>query len=106
MQVTSNCKVEMVEFFHGSSSMANITNMICPPSDTGVISESGRKKNLSRVFFTKDVGLAKIYAGRACRSYGGTPKLYRVVCPVDVVCMDDRKGASVYHAEWACVEEL
>ena len=106
MQVTSDCKVEMVEFFHGSSSSANIENMICPPAETGVISEVGRKKNLGRVFFTKDKGLAKIYAGRACRSYGGEPKLYRVVCPVDVVCLDDRKGASVYHADWAFVEEI
>lgn len=80
--------------------------MLCPPVDTGVISEVGRKKNLDRVFFTEDIGLAKIYAGRAARSYGGEPVVYRVVSPVDVVCLSDTKGATVYHAEWAFCEEI
>ena len=62
--------------------------------------------HLDRVFFTADIGLARIYAGRAARSIGGDPVLYRVVCPVDVVCMNDDKGASVYHAAWAFCEEL
>lgn len=106
MTLTTDCTPQYVEFFHGSSSAACIDNVLSAPNATGVISEKGRKKNLDRVFFTKDRGLAKIYAGRACRSYGGEPKLYRVVCPVDVVCLDDRKGASVYHAKWAFVEEI
>ena len=104
--ITSDCKSEVIEFYHGSSSTANIESLLMAPDSTGVISEKGRNKNLNRVFFTKDIGLARIYAGRACRSYGGEPKLYRVICPVDVVCLDDRKGASVYHAEWAFAEEL
>lgn len=80
--------------------------MILPPSDTGVISEVGRKKNLGRVFFTKDIGLAKIYAGRAARSYGGDPVLFRVISPVDVETLSDAAGATVFHAEWAFVEQM
>lgn len=96
----------MKTYYHGSTTNANIKNMLCPPVDTGVISEVGRKKNLDRVFFTEDIGLAKIYAGRAARSYGGEPVIYRVVSPVDVVCLNDTKGATVYHAEWAFCEEI
>ena len=103
---TIHCKEEYKVFYHGSSSNAGIKNMLCPPSETGVLSEVGRKKNLGRVFFTEDIGLAKIYAGRAARSYGGEPRLYKVICPVDVVCLSDTKGATVYHADWAFCEEL
>lgn len=93
-------------FYHGSTTLANIENMLLPPCETDTISEKGRLKNLDRVFFTADIGLAKIYAGRAARSIGGEPVLYRVVSPVDMVCMNDTKGASVYHAQWAFVEKL
>lgn len=103
---TIDCKAEFKIFYHGSSSSANIENMLCPPEETGILSETGRKKNLDRVFFTEDIGLAKIYAGRAARSYGGEPRLYRVISPVDVVQMNDTKGATVYHAEWAFCEEI
>lgn len=103
---TIDCKTEFKVYYHGSSSNAKIESMLCPPDSTGVLSEVGRKKNLGRVFFTEDLGLAKIYAGRAARSYGGEPKLYRVISPVDVVCLSDAKGATVYHAEWAFCEEI
>lgn len=93
-------------FYHGSCTEASIENMLIPPANTNVISEKGRKKNLDRVFFTTDIGLAKIYAGRASRSIGGEPVLYRVVSPVDTVCMNDAPGASVYHAAWAFCEEI
>jgi hypothetical protein len=101
---TVDCKVEYVEFFHGSSTAAGIEHKLLPPSETDVLSEQGRKKNLDRVFFTADKGLAKVYAGRAARSVGGEPVLYRVVAPVDTVCLRDDAGASVYHASWAFVE--
>lgn len=103
---TIDCKVEHKVFYHGSSSNANIDFMLCPPDVTGVLSEVGRKKNLGRVFFTEDIGLAKIYAGRAARSYGGEPKLYQVISPVDLVQMNETKGATVYHAAWAFCEEI
>lgn len=101
---TIHCKAPKVEYFHGSTSAANIGIMLLPPDNTGVISEVGRKKNLDRVFFTSDIGLARIYAGRAARSYGGTPKVYRVIAPVDVQVLSDAKGATVLHAEWAFAE--
>ena len=105
--LTIDCKPEFIEFYHGSSSLAGIGNVLLSPESSGVISEKGRLKNLDRVFFTKDLGLAKIYAGRACRSYGGgDPVVYRVVCPVDLVCLNDTKGATVYHAAGAFVEKL
>ncbi|QPI17835.1 hypothetical protein POP12_043 [Pectobacterium phage POP12] len=103
---TIHCRENHVVFYHGSCSAAGIENLLLPPSDSDVISEKGRKKNLDRVFFTTDIGLAKIYAGRASRSIGGEPVLFRVVCPVDVVCMNDTQGASVYHANWAFVEKI
>ena len=96
----------MQAFYHGTTSAANIGHMLCPPADTGVLSEKGRNKNLDRVFFTRDLGLARIYAGRAARSLGGTPVVYRVISPVDTKCLSERKGASVYHAQWAFCEAL
>lgn len=80
--------------------------MLLPPETTATISEKGRKKNLDRIFFTEDIGLAKIYAGRASRSIGGKPIIYRVISPVDMVNMCDADGASVYHAKWAFCEPL
>lgn len=96
----------MKTFYHGSSSACGIDFMLLPPETTSTISEKGRKKNLDRVFFTEDLGLAQIYAGRAARSIGGEPIVFKVVSPVDVVCMNDTKGSTVYHAEWAFAEAL
>lgn len=93
-------------FYHGSSSVCDINSLLVPPSVSKVISEKGRKKNLDRIFFTEDIGLAKIYAGRAAKSLGGEPRLYRVVMPVDPVCMKEDQGASVWHASWAFVEVI
>lgn len=106
MQITTNCRPEFVEFYHGSCTLGLKGDMLLPPSETATLSEQGRLKNLDRVFFTKDLGLAKIYAGRAARSIGGEPTLFRVVCPVDVVCLNDTKGATVYHAAYAFVERM
>lgn len=93
-------------FYHGSCTAAGIENLLLPPEVSNTISERGRNKNLDRVFFTEDLGLAKIYAGRAAKSIGGEPVLFRVVNPVNSVCMNDDKGASVYHADWAFAELL
>ena len=91
-------------FYHGSCTEAGIDFVILPPAETDVISEKGRNKNLNRVFFTEDLGLAKIYAGRASKSIGGDPVVFRVVMPIDAVCMNSDKGASVWHCESAFVE--
>lgn len=103
---TIDCRDQFVTFYHGSCTAAGIENMLLPPVESETLSEKGRKKNLDRVFFTADIGLARIYAGRAARSIGGEPVLYRVVCPVDAVCMNDTAGATVYHAAWAFCEEV
>ncbi|QDH49214.1 ADP-ribosyl transferase [Pantoea phage Phynn] len=103
---TIHCREDHVVYYHGSCSVAGIENMLLPPVDSETLSEKGRKKNLDRVFLTRDIGLARIYAGRAARSIGGEPVLYRVVSPVDLVCMNDTAGATVYHAKWAFCEEV
>ena len=96
----------MKTYYHGSCTAAKIQHMLMPPETTCVISEQGRKKNLDRVFFTEDIGLAKIYAGRAARSVGGEPVVYRVISPVGVQCLSDGDGATVYHAQWAFCEKF
>lgn len=104
--ITVHCKPVFKEYYHGTSSNSNISNKLLPPSHTGVISEKGRKKNLDKVFFTTDIGLARIYAGRASRSYGGTPKILRVINPINTQCMNNTSGASVYYADHAFCEEI
>jgi hypothetical protein len=96
----------MKTFYHGTTTQARIEHMLLPPQNTSIISEKGRKKNLDRVFFTEDIGLAKIYAGRAARSIGGQPVVYRVVSPVDMQTLSDAQGATVYHAQWAFCEKI
>lgn len=93
-------------FYHGTSSNCNISNMLIPPVDSKFLSEEGRNKNLDKVFFTKDKGLAKVYAGRTCNRVGGSKKLYRVIPMGDVVVLSDKLGASVYYCDWAFVEEI
>ena len=65
-------------YYHGTSTLFKPGEYILPPSETGNVSEKGRKKNLDKVFFTKDLGSAKIYAGRAKHSLGGEPKVYLI----------------------------
>ena len=93
-------------FFHGTSSECLKDHFLLPPSATGVLSEKGRKKNLDRVFFTADIGSAKIYAGRACRQFGGTPVIYRVIPMTEVECINADHGSSVFHSGWAFVEPI
>lgn len=93
-------------FYHGSCTAAGIEHMLLPPEVSNTLSEKGRNKNLNRIFFTEDLGLAKIYAGRASKSIGGEPVLYRVIMPVDAVCMNGTPGATVWHADWAFTERI
>lgn len=78
-----------------------------PPVVTGKLQEKGRKKNLDKVFFTADKGLAKIYAGRAKNVFGGNPVIYRVI-PMgeEVEIINNAKGATVYMTEWAFLEKV
>lgn len=91
----------MPNFYHGTTSSAKITNFLFPPSVTGVISEKGRNKNLDKIFFTQDIGLAKIYAGRASKSIGGDPIVYKVKNPINAKQVDCRPGASIWIADYA-----
>ena len=95
-------------YFHGSTDavLKDGEYVLLPPSVTGVIQEEGRKKNLDKVFFTADYGLAKIYAGRARQRFGGNPVVYRVIPMGKVETIDERPGASVYMAEWAFIEKI
>lgn len=95
-------------FYHGTSTavIKECEYYLLPPSVTGIIQEAGRKKNLDKVFFTADYGLAQIYAGRAKNRFGGEPVVYRVIPMGEVTVVDDRPGASVYMTDWAFIEKL
>ena len=98
-------EVDMV-YYHGTTTAAGLGHVLLPPQTSRVISQRGRKKNLDRVFMTTDLGLARIYAGRAAYSLGGEPVVKRAIPMGDVECIDDRPGAGVYHCAWAFCEEL
>ena len=91
-------------YYHGTSSNCNLNYRLLPPTVTGIISEEGRKKNLNKVFFTKDEGLARIYAGRACSKFKGNVVIYRVIPMSEVKVLSDKKGATVYYCDWGFVE--
>jgi hypothetical protein len=88
-------------FYHGSSYNLEVGDVILPPSKTDNISEKGRKKNLDKVFFTKNYKSAKIYAGRSKNSYGGKKYIYIVKPFGDVSVISDKKGSTVYMADFA-----
>lgn len=109
MKISYDVLLELVEnyekygiLFHGTSLDKDI-DMILPPDQTNVISEVGRKKNLDRVFFTKDYKSANIYAQRAARSLGGTPKIFKVIPLGDVVTLNEKNGTTVFHSKSAVV---
>ncbi|MDE1969985.1 MAG: hypothetical protein KGI50_00155 [Patescibacteria group bacterium] len=83
--------------YHGTSS-SMIEREVLSPDTTYVISEKGRKKNLDKVFLTKDKGSAWIYAKRAANSYGGVPRVLDVVPQGSVDVINDGKGTSVFAA--------
>lgn len=82
-------------YYHGTNQKFNPGDAIEPPVITGNISEKGRKKNLDKVFFTKDKGSAKIYADRAVRSLGGIAHVY-IVKPIGgIVWLNRTPGTTV-----------
>lgn len=95
-------------YYHGTSSMLakEIGHKLLPPQETNRIQEFGRKKNLDKVFFTKDIGSAKIYAQRACNTFGGEPVLFRVIPMGRIECLNDVKGTTVCMSDWAFAEKL
>lgn len=97
-------KPEFVEYFHGTS-LNGLTKLL-PPSVTNKLNEVGRKKNLDKVFFTKDRNHARVYAMKAVKQFGGSEHLYRVVFPQNVNCMSEIKGATIFTADCAFLEQL
>ncbi len=95
---------ENVNYYHGTSDVVEIENVIRPSSETGRLQEFGRKKNLDKVFVTRDIGSARIYAGRAVNRFGGNPVIYRVA-PHNVEPINENPGTTVYKADWAEVIE-
>lgn len=97
-------------FYHGTSSVvydkikkeADERGLfIMPPSFTSTISEKGRKKNLDKVFFTKDYGSALIYAGRAKNALGGSPVVFCVQVDEEPIVINNTPGTTVYAASKA-----
>lgn len=90
-------------FYHGTTTACGITNALLPPTRTGHCTELGRVNNLDRVFFTRDIGYAEIYAKKAVKRFGGKP----VVMVLNTEELDDVKmvqgtpGATIFTASSA-----
>lgn len=90
-------------YYHGTTAILEPGDSVLPPSKTGRQSEKGRKKNLDKVFVTKDLGSAKIYAGRAKQSLGGRPVVYLVEPEGDLETINPKPGTTVLSAPRARV---
>tara|TARA_R110000744_G_scaffold9052_9_gene29498 strand:+ start:525 stop:836 length:312 start_codon:yes stop_codon:yes gene_type:complete len=90
-------------YYHGTS--RKLSGYITPPVEHGLeIQERGRKKNLDKVFITKDIGSAKIYAGRAKNVFGGKPVIYIVEPQGKIETINDTKGTTVYAVDKAKIK--
>lgn len=85
-------------FYHGTSSALGLQPgmKLLPPDQTDKISEKGRKKILNKVFFTKDLGSAKIYAGRAIHQFGGEPVVFAIEPEGEVEQINATPGTTVF----------
>ncbi len=94
-----------MKFYHGTSSLAEIENMILPPdAHTFGINEPRRSKHAQKVFFTTYKGYAERYARTACGRVGGLPVVYEVLA-VNPKLMTSVKGCDVWYATEAVVYE-
>lgn len=89
-------------WYHGSSTIDKYETKLLPPNVTGVKQELSRKKNLDKVFFTPDLGTAKIYAGRSYNVNGGTKRIFRVYPMGDI----EKLNELTYFCDWAFIEHL
>ena len=71
----------MKTFYHGTSDVFDIREVILPPLQTDNLREDWRKKNLDKVYFTSSQLSAYMYAKKACKKYGGNPIVY-IVKPI------------------------
>ena len=88
-------------YYHGSSTALGIDRFILPAQETEKLAEMGRKKNLDKVFFTKDQRSAEIYAHKAVKQFGGDPIVYKVKPVGEVGALNVAPGTSVYMADAA-----
>lgn len=88
-------------FYHGSSTALQIDRFILPSQETEKLTEIGRKRNLDKVFFTKDQRSAEIYAHKAVKLFGGDPIVYKVKPVGEVDALNVAPGTSVYMADAA-----
>jgi hypothetical protein len=95
-------------FYHGTSTALGLLpgGHLLPPNETEKISEKGRKKNLDKVFFTKDYGSAKIYAGRAIHQFGGNPVVYAVEPEGPVELVNATPGTTVFMSPKAKIQSI
>lgn len=71
-------KKELPVFYHGTSEILGIKDMILPPVQTGIKREDWRAKYSDKVFFTTSLLSAEMFAKKACRKYGGNPVVFKV----------------------------
>ena len=71
----------MRTFYHGTTDLFKINNVLLPPSITNNKREEWRKKYVDKVFLTDSLLSASMYAKKACKKYGGTPIIY-IVKPI------------------------
>lgn len=94
-----------MQFYHGSSSLSNITSRVLPPSRHSFrINEVNRVKHSEKVFFTTNKCYAEAYARQCCKRVGGSPVVYKVTSknPELMVAFD---GGDVYYDKEAIVLE-
>jgi DNA/RNA tunnel of bacterial DNA dependent RNA polymerase. len=88
-------------YYHGTSSNLGIGDTLLPPNSTDKISELGRKKNLDKVFFTRDYKSAEIYAKKAVKRFGGDPVVFLIKPIGDLSVVQDMPGTTVFMADTA-----
>ena len=90
-------------FYHGTSSALGISDILLPPEQSERLAEVGRKKNLNKVFFTRDYKSAEIYAKKAVKQFGGEPIVFTIVPKGEITVVQDTPGTTVYMADSAKV---
>ena len=90
-------------FYHGTSTALGIEDALLPPEQSNRLSEVGRKKNLNKVFMTRDQKSAEIYAKKAVKQFGGEAVVYRVAPVGELTVLQDTPGTTVYMADGAKV---
>ena len=90
-------------FYHGTSSALGITTALLPPEKTERLAELGRKRNLDKVFFTRDAKSAEIYAKKAVKRFGGKPVVLLVAPTGAIDIVQDTPGTTVLMADGGVV---